>query len=195
MEDFSVADNLNSIKDYWDKLIAIGAKYGYFPKPTKSYLIVREKNQWKDKTYLLIQEWNHSSRKNTPWCSYWEFSILWRICERLSETMGQPTNGLSTIAETQPQAAYLAFASGFKSKLNYFLRSIPNICHLLLPLKRTIWNNFIPIVTGCHICNGKERVLISLPIRYSWLAIPIFHETVEIEQNQIWTYSMQWNQR
>ena len=56
VEDFSVADNLNSIKDYWDKLIAIGAKYGYFPKPTKSYLIVREKNQWKDKTYLLIQE-------------------------------------------------------------------------------------------------------------------------------------------
>ena len=56
VEDFSVADNLNSIKDYWDKLIAIGAKYGYFPKPMKSYLIVREKNQWKDKTYLLIQE-------------------------------------------------------------------------------------------------------------------------------------------
>ena len=30
---------------------------------------------------------------------------------------------LSTIAETQSQAAYLAFASGFKSKLNYFLRT------------------------------------------------------------------------
>ena len=39
-EDFSVADSLNSIKNYWDKLTAIGSKYGYFPKPTKSYLIV-----------------------------------------------------------------------------------------------------------------------------------------------------------
>ena len=44
---------------------------------------------------------------------------------------------LVTIAVTQPQAAYLAFASGFKSKLNYFLRSIPNIRHLLLSLERT----------------------------------------------------------
>ena len=45
---------------------------------------------------------------------------------------------LSTIAETQLQAAYLAFATGFKSKLKYFLRTIPNIRHLLLPLERTI---------------------------------------------------------
>ena len=35
-DDFSVACNLNSIKDCWDKLIAIGPKYGYFPKPAKS---------------------------------------------------------------------------------------------------------------------------------------------------------------
>ena len=40
---------------------------------------------------------------------------------------------LSTIAETQPQAAYTAFVSGLKSQLNYFLRTISNIRHLLLP--------------------------------------------------------------
>ena len=33
----SVAGNLNSIKK-------IGPKYGYFPKLTKSYLVVKEKN-------------------------------------------------------------------------------------------------------------------------------------------------------
>ena len=41
-DDFFVAGSLNSIKDYWDKLTAIGPKYGYFPKPTKSYLIVKK---------------------------------------------------------------------------------------------------------------------------------------------------------
>ena len=35
-DDFSV--------DYWDKLIEISPKYGCFPEPTKSYLIVKEKN-------------------------------------------------------------------------------------------------------------------------------------------------------
>ena len=43
-DDFSVVCSLNSIKDYWDKLIAIVSKYGYFPKTTKSYVIIKERN-------------------------------------------------------------------------------------------------------------------------------------------------------
>ena len=39
-DDLSFAGNLNSIKDYRDKLTAINPKYSYFPKPVKSYLIV-----------------------------------------------------------------------------------------------------------------------------------------------------------
>ena len=45
---------------------------------------------------------------------------------------------LSTIAETQPQATYLAFSNGLKNKLNHFPRIIPNIRHLVLTLERTI---------------------------------------------------------
>ena len=43
VDDFSVAGSLKNFKDYWDKLTAIGPKYGYVPKPTKSYLIAKEK--------------------------------------------------------------------------------------------------------------------------------------------------------
>ena len=39
----AVAGSLNSFKDCWGKLTAIGPKYGNFPKRTKSYLIVKEK--------------------------------------------------------------------------------------------------------------------------------------------------------
>ena len=84
---------------------------------------------------------------------------------------------LSTIAETQLQAGYLAFATRFKSKLKYFLRTTPNIRHLLLPLERTIWNKVIPAVTGCHSCNDKERVLISLPTWYDGLAIEFMNSS------------------
>ena len=57
-DDFSAAGSLNSIKDYWDTFTAIGPKYGFFSKPAKSYLIVKEKNCWKLKTYSLIQDLN-----------------------------------------------------------------------------------------------------------------------------------------
>ena len=42
-DDFSVRNSMNSIKDYWDKLTVTVPKYSYFPKPMKSYLIVKEK--------------------------------------------------------------------------------------------------------------------------------------------------------
>ena len=43
VDDCSVAGSLKNFKDYWDKLTTIGSKYGYFLKPKKSYLIVKEK--------------------------------------------------------------------------------------------------------------------------------------------------------
>ena len=49
-DDFSVAGNLNSFKDYWEKLTAIDLKYACSPKPTKSYLIVKEKTDGSKKT-------------------------------------------------------------------------------------------------------------------------------------------------
>ena len=58
---------------------------------------------------------------------------------------------LPTIVKTQLQAAYLAFANGFKSKL-YLLRTIPNIRrHLLLPVEGVIRSKFIPAVRMPHI--------------------------------------------
>ena len=54
---------------------------------------------------------------------------------------------LSKIAETQPQSSYAAFVCVYKSKLTYFIRTIPNICELLLPLEYTILQKFIPAIT------------------------------------------------
>ena len=47
---------------------------------------------------------------------------------------------LSTIAATQPQAPYLTFVSVFRRKLNYFMRTIPEISHYLVSLEETLRN-------------------------------------------------------
>ena len=66
---------------------------------------------------------------------------------------------MSKIAETEPQSAYAALFSGFKSKLTYFFRTIPDISELLLPLEHKIRQKFIPAFTGSQICSDNERVL------------------------------------
>ena len=90
---------------------------------------------------------------------------------------------LSTVVESQPQAAYSVFLSGFKNKLCHFMRTIPDISNLLPPIEDTIWNRFIPAITGGRTCNEEERNLLSLPTRYRGLAIPVFHEQAEVEYN------------
>ena len=39
---FTVAGKLSSIKDCWSQLTSIDPKYGYFPKASKSYLVVKQ---------------------------------------------------------------------------------------------------------------------------------------------------------
>ena len=83
--------------------------------------------------------------------------------------------------ESQAQAAYSTFVSGFKSKLNYFIRTIPGISQFLYPLEETVRNKFVSTITRGHICSNNKRRLLSLPTRYGRLAIPIFYELAETE--------------
>ena len=88
---------------------------------------------------------------------------------------------LSSIAESQPQTAYSAFVSDFKRKLSYFMRTIPGISQFLYPLEETGRNKFIPAITGGYICSNNEPRLLSVPTRYSRLAIPMFYELAKTE--------------
>ena len=67
---------------------------------------------------------------------------------------------LSIIAETQPQTTYLDFFGGFKSKLNYLVRTVPEISHHLVPLEEKLRNSFITATTGGNICNDTNRKLL-----------------------------------
>ena len=41
-DDLTGAGNLEEIKIWWDTLITEGPKYGYYPKPSKSFLIAKQ---------------------------------------------------------------------------------------------------------------------------------------------------------
>ena len=90
---------------------------------------------------------------------------------------------LSKISETEPQAAYAAFVGGFKSKLNYFMRTIPEITEMLTPVEEIIRFKLIPALTGGHQCSDNDHDLLSLPTRYGGLGLTIFPNLSSEEYN------------
>ena len=88
---------------------------------------------------------------------------------------------MSIVAELEPQSAYSAFVGGFKGKLTYFMRTIQSLGDLLKPLEDVIRFKYIPAITGRHLCLDNDRILLSLPVKFAGLAIPLFHNDAKYE--------------
>ena len=54
------------------------------------------------------------------------------------------------------------------------MRTIPDICHLLKPIDDIILTKFIPAIMDGIKINQIARKLLSLPVKYGGVAIPIF---------------------
>jgi hypothetical protein len=83
---------------------------------------------------------------------------------------------LSAVAKSEPQSAYAGFTAGFKHKMTYYMRTIPNLTAELKPLDDVVDNEFLPAITEGHQCTPDERTLLSLPVRIGGMGIPKFTE-------------------
>ena len=94
---------------------------------------------------------------------------------------------MSKIAAVEPQAAYCAFVGGFKHKVTYTFRTVPDIRKHLEKLNQAVDTIFtqthIPTLTDGHFCNEMERKLLSLPVKYGGMGIVIFCDIAEDEYN------------
>ena len=85
-----------------------------------------------------------------------------RCCSR--KTSPSPT--LSTIAVTQPHAAYAAFIHGYVHKICFLCRICPNVKHSLQSVDKSIRCRFIPAITGSNHPNKFMRDLLALPTHW-----------------------------
>ena len=96
------------------------------------------------------------------------------VNEDLLKCWSHDLKELAKIARSEPQAAYSAFTSGFKHKMTYFMRTIPNIENEMADFDKIIDQELLPAITEGHNFSADERLLISLPVRMGGLGIPIF---------------------
>ena len=88
---------------------------------------------------------------------------------------------LAKIAVIEPQSAYCAFTAGFKHKVTYTMRTIPDICQHLQKLDQYVEKVFIPALIDGHIPNNVERKLLSLPVKLGGMGIVIFADIAKTE--------------
>ena len=102
------------------------------------------------------------------------------VSELVSEWV-EELSELTRIAKAEPQASYAAFTAGFRHKVTYFMRTIPNLEEVLKPLDDVIDKSFIPAITEGHVLSSDDRKLLSLPVRLGGMGIPIFAEICQRE--------------
>jgi len=181
-DDFTSAGTLIDIKRWWDTLCDIGPKFGYHPQASKSYLIVKEKfqnhaeNIFIDSNVQLTVTGEKHLGAVIGSKSYKENYVEQKVKLWIEEI-----SMLSKIALTEPQAAYTCFTSGYKHKLTYLMRTIPNISELLTPLDEIILNQFIPSITGDMKCSMDDRMLLALHPKLGGLGIPIFSKISDVD--------------
>ena len=157
-------------------------KVGYNPNAAKSWLVV------KPHTEVCAREVFEGTNINmtTQGRKYLGGFIgsksgSGKYTEELVSLWGEQLKVLVKIAKTEPQAAYAAFVSGFKHKLTYYIRTLPNIKQHHAQLDALVDQVFIPAITDGHICSADERLLLSLPAKKGGLAIPIISATADSE--------------
>ena len=181
-DDLPGGSTLEMLRDWWSKCVQYGPLYGYNPKPEKSWLVVKP-----DKLEQAVSMFEGSGVRITDVGKKYLGGFVGTIggkIEYVDELLQEWTHELQElckIAKSEPQSAYTCFTGGFKHKLTYFMRTIPDLENVLSPLDVIVENEFIPAITEGHHCSQDERLLLSLPVRLGGLGIPIFSDLCERE--------------
>jgi hypothetical protein len=164
--------SITNLREWWDDLARLGPGYGYFPNPSKTWLVTKEDCHLDavgafDGTDICITSVGRphlGAALGSP--AY----INQFAAERVDQWAGE-VRSLTAIAATQPHAAYAAFTHGLSSKWSYLFRTIPNVSNHFLRLENIIRMEFIPALTGNPPPNNSDRDLFALPARLGGLSL------------------------
>ena len=81
------ADKLEALKKWWDVLLEKGPAYGYFPKPSKTWLIVKDKKLEEAKLTFKKSGVKITSEGMRHLGSNWKQLVQRQLCQREDRAM------------------------------------------------------------------------------------------------------------
>ena len=141
-DDAAAAGRLQAVKQWWDMLAKRGPKYGYFVNPSKTWLVVKECNL--ESTKEIFKDTGiHVTTDGKVYLGSFigpdhmkDVFVQGKVDSWLAELE------LSSIAITQPHAAFCAFTHGVVNKWRYLFRTTGQINDSLQPLEEAIRYKF-----------------------------------------------------
>ena len=170
-DDAAGGGKIKELQRWWRTLQSRGPLFGYYPKPSKTWVIVKQEHY--DAAKKAFPNLNITTSGHKYLGSFIgttegkeafvsEKVIEW--CKDLKQ--------LSEIASREPQVAYSAFIYGLSKRWTYVCRTTPDISELLKPLEHSITELFIPaILDRVFSCTDILRQVFSLPQRDGGLGI------------------------
>ena len=181
-DDLTGSGTIAELKVWWDLVIEYGPFIGYYAKPSKSWLIVKEEyRQLAETTFTgtglqITTEGQRHLGAVVGSAEYKEEYVRSKIDGWIEEL-----KMLSKIAKIEPHLAYCAYVFGLQHRYTYLMRTIPNIARELTRLDDAINENLIKyLVHQNHSITDLERTWFSLPPRMGGLGIRIPSEMADI---------------
>ena len=163
---------LRRLKEWWDALCENGPKLGYFPKASKTILIVKNKDLLPAANALFggcgMKIVSDGERHLGAAIGTKEFRE--KYVSAKVEKWVKDIEEISEIAKTEPQAALSAFTKALCHRWTFVQRTIPDIKELFVPMEKCIRELFIPAVIGRKV-SDTHRKLFALPVRLGGLGI------------------------
>lgn len=169
-DDSASFGELHKVREWFDKLQIEGPKWGYYPEPAKSFLVVKAGNEERARNLFLDLDINivtsyrflggilGSSEQKIQYVK--EKVDVWIECVKK----------FGTAAIKSPQASFAAFTKSLQSEWAFTQRVINGCNEEYHRLRNAIRENFTPYLLGHEITN-IEHDLFALPTRLGGLDI------------------------
>ena len=171
-DDSGAAGSLNSIVVWWNELCRRGPDLGYYPRPDKCHIIVKDEHTFQRATELFARTSVKITLQGRPYLGSAigtpEYVSAY-VDEKVKEWI-KDIEALAEIALTEPHAAYFAYITSLSQRWTYLIRTLPDISNNLRPLETSITNVLIPALFARHL-TPLERSIFSLPVKYGGMRI------------------------
>ena len=149
-DDSAAGGKLSELKSWWNSLKEKGPLYGYFPKATKTWLIV--KDEYLEEAKTMFPDVNLTTEGHRYLGSFiGKDSGMKKFMEEKVANWCTEIENLTSIATKEPQLAYAAFVYGYIKKMGIFFKNHSQYIIYIGPRRREDQNRVYPSYNGTDL--------------------------------------------